>query len=101
MIRRDASTKFGTGNKVGFSFFYSGLGNFRWRLFWRQEINFMKLRASYGTLEMTKYQIMVMWVYYLEKGLMFWRVLWLMVPKQVKLQPDLKWEEQEKMLDWT
>jgi hypothetical protein len=29
MIRRDASTKFGTGNKVGFSFFYSGLGNFR------------------------------------------------------------------------
>jgi hypothetical protein len=31
----------------------------------------MKLRANYGTLEMTKYQIMVMWVYYLEKDLCF------------------------------
>jgi hypothetical protein len=58
MIRRDASTKFGTGNKVGYSSFYSGLGNFR-EAFLKKKINFMKLRASYGTLEMTKYQIMV------------------------------------------
>jgi hypothetical protein len=36
-----------------------------------KKINFMKLRASYGTLEMTKYQIMVMCEFIIWRDLCF------------------------------
>jgi TonB-linked SusC/RagA family outer membrane protein len=52
MIRRDASTKFGTGNKVGyFPSFTAGWVISDEGFFGEdKKINFMKLRASYGTL---------------------------------------------------
>lgn len=52
MIRRDASTKFGTGNKIGyFPSFTAGWVISDEGFFGEdKKINFMKLRASYGTL---------------------------------------------------
>jgi hypothetical protein len=52
MIRRDASTKFGTGNKVGYFLLFTAGWVISDEGFFGEDkkINFMKLRASYGTL---------------------------------------------------
>lgn len=51
MLRRDASTKFGPGNKVGyFPSFTAGWIISDENFYGDKLVNFMKLRASYGTL---------------------------------------------------
>lgn len=51
MLRRDASTKFGPGNKVGyFPSFTTGWIISDEGFYGEKLVNFMKLRASYGTL---------------------------------------------------
>jgi hypothetical protein len=61
-------------------------------------VNFMKLRASYGTLGNDQILIMVMFLNFLVKLLMFLMVLWLTEQQTVKYKSNLKWEQAQNLI---